>query len=50
MIQGSRGIDLITDTYFEDCIDIDYDMIAVPGGIQNAETLGNFTPLIEKLK
>jgi len=50
IIQGSRGMGLVCDSYLEDVIERDYDMIALPGGAKNAEILAKTKILIDKLK
>jgi 4-methyl-5(b-hydroxyethyl)-thiazole monophosphate biosynthesis len=35
-LKGSNGISILTDCYYEDCDGIEYDMIALPGGVKNA--------------
>lgn len=50
IIQGSRGIGLVCDGYLEDYVKDDFDMIALPGGANNAENLSKCSVLIDKLK
>lgn len=49
-IKGSRGINIMCDSYLEDVINKNFDMIALPGGAKNAETLAECKPLITKLQ
>jgi hypothetical protein len=39
-VLGSNGIKILCDTFLTDkVIDFNYDMIALPGGLKNAEAL-----------
>ncbi|KRX09125.1 hypothetical protein PPERSA_08841 [Pseudocohnilembus persalinus] len=50
IIKSARNVKILTDDYFENCENLQYDLIACPGGMPNAEHLGNHKGLIEKLK
>ena len=50
IIKGSRDISIVCDNYLENVINKDYDMIALPGGAQNAEELSGCHILIDKLQ
>lgn len=50
IIKGSRGLSFVADTYFDQVEKAEFDMIALPGGLKNAELLGDFEPLIKKLR
>jgi len=49
IIKGSRNISLVCDNYLESVLGQDYDLIALPGGLKNAEGLAACQPLIKKL-
>jgi len=49
-IKGSRNIGLVCDSYLEDVINEEWDMIALPGGLPGAENLAACKILVEKLK
>ncbi len=49
-ITASRGMKLAADAVIGDCVGIDYDLIALPGGMPGAEHLRDCQPLIEMLK
>ena len=48
-LKGSNGISLMADCYYEDCDQKEYDMIALPGGLKNAQLLADCKSLIKKL-
>ena len=50
IIKGSRGIGLVCDEYFEDSEHNEYDIIVLPGGLENSKRLAECTNLIKKLK
>lgn len=49
-ITASRGTKIIADTLISQCRDIQYDMIALPGGLPGAHHLRDCEDLIEMLK
>ncbi|KAK4525337.1 hypothetical protein GAYE_SCF09G3245 [Galdieria yellowstonensis] len=49
-ITASRGIKIVADKFITDCKSDEYDLIALPGGAQGAETLGSNNELITLLK
>ena len=38
---GSNGINIQTDAHYEDCVDLEYDLIVLPGGLKNAQLLSD---------
>jgi 4-methyl-5(b-hydroxyethyl)-thiazole monophosphate biosynthesis len=47
IVHGSNGINILCDTYLtEQIIKANYDMIALPGGLRNAEALGKHRILV----
>lgn len=44
-ITASRGIVLVADQCVEECVDIEFDLIALPGGMPGAENLRDSEPL-----
>jgi len=49
-ITASRGVKLISDTLISDCVDIIYDLVALPGGIPGADNLRDCRELTGILK
>lgn len=49
-IHAARGIQFKADTLLKDCMDMPFDLIALPGGIPGAENLKNSADLGELLK
>ncbi len=49
-IEGSRGIHIYCDKHLEDCVEQEYDMIVLPGGLKNAQLLAECNALIDRLK
>jgi len=49
-ITASRGMVLIADALLEDCLDQEYDLIVLPGGIPGADHLRDSADLIALLK
>jgi len=49
-VTSSHDVRIIADKLITDCIDEEYDLIALPGGIPGAENLRNSDVLIEILK
>jgi 4-methyl-5(b-hydroxyethyl)-thiazole monophosphate biosynthesis len=49
-ITASRGVKLIADANINDCLDMVYDLIALPGGIPGAEKLRDCDALSDLLK
>lgn len=47
---ASRGVKLVADALIEDCLGVDYDLIAVPGGMPGAEHLRDSAVLAGLLK
>jgi len=47
---GRSGIKVMTDAYFEDVCDNDYDLVVIGGGKNNAEYLGKYKPLLLKFQ
>lgn len=50
LLKGSNGISIMTDDLLKNKINQNYDLIALPGGVQNAKSLSACNILIEKLK
>jgi len=48
-LKGSNGISIVSDCHYEDCDEKEYDMIALPGGLKNAQLLADCKSLIRKL-
>jgi len=46
----SHGITMIADALIDDCVDREYDLVVLPGGIPGAENLRDSSALIELLK
>lgn len=44
-ITASRGITLVADQRVEECVDTEFDLIALPGGMPGAENLRDSEPL-----
>ncbi len=49
-ITASRGVKIVADRLISDCINMEYDLIALPGGTLGAEHLRDSKPLIALLK
>ncbi len=49
-ITASRGVKLVADRLLKDCLDENYDLIALPGGIPGAEHLRDSADLASLLK
>ena len=49
-ITTSHGVVLVADALMDDCVDLDYDLVVLPGGIPGAENLRDSSALIELLK
>jgi 4-methyl-5(b-hydroxyethyl)-thiazole monophosphate biosynthesis len=49
-ITASRGTKITADALISDCVNKDYDCIALPGGMPGSEHLRDSPPLIAKLK
>jgi len=50
IIKGSRNINIVCDNYLESILGQDFDLIALPGGLKNAEALSQCQSLIQKLE
>ena len=50
VITSSHNVQISADKLIEDCIDEQYDLVAVPGGIPGAENLRNSEALVNILK
>ncbi len=50
VITSSHGVKIIADKLIAECIDVDYDLVALPGGIPGAENLRNSKALVAILK
>jgi 4-methyl-5(b-hydroxyethyl)-thiazole monophosphate biosynthesis len=48
-ISASRGVKIVADCVIDDCLDSDFDLIAIPGGIPGAEHLRDSIPLTQLL-
>jgi 4-methyl-5(b-hydroxyethyl)-thiazole monophosphate biosynthesis len=49
-VTASRGVNLVADQLIKDCIETEYDLIALPGGIPGAEHLRDSEELTHLLK
>ena len=49
-ITASRGVVIVADGRIEDCVDKDYDLVVLPGGIPGAEHLRDSLYLVQILK
>jgi protein deglycase len=49
-ITASRGVVMLADTLLDDCLDQDYDLVVLPGGIPGAEHLRDSADLTALLK
>lgn len=49
-IKASRGVNLIADTLIADCVNREYDLVALPGGIPGADNLRDSRELTGILK
>ncbi|WP_419658260.1 DJ-1 family protein [Desulfosarcina variabilis str. Montpellier] len=49
-ITASRGVVITADTLIQDCVDSDYDLVVLPGGIPGAQHLRDAPDLIRILK
>ena len=49
-ITASRGVVITADTLIQDCVDNDYDLVVLPGGIPGAQHLRDAPDLIRILK
>ena len=49
-ITASRGVVLVADSAIEHCLDNEYDLIAVPGGMPGAENLRDCPALVAMLR
>ncbi len=49
-ITASRGVGLVADSLIADCVDKDYDLIVLPGGMPGAERLRDSQPLLDLLQ
>ena len=49
-IKASRGVNLTADVMLSDCLENEYDLIALPGGMPGAEHLRNSKDLVGMLK
>lgn len=49
LVHASRGVQLKADCPIEDCLDTEWDLIALPGGMPGAEHLGGCAPLLQLL-
>jgi len=49
-ITASRGVVIVADALIEECVDQDYDLVVLPGGIPGAEHLRDSAALIGMLK
>jgi 4-methyl-5(b-hydroxyethyl)-thiazole monophosphate biosynthesis len=50
VITSSHNVKIYADKLIDDCVEEDYDLVAVPGGIPGAENLKNSETLIKILK
>ena len=50
VITSSHNVKIYADKLIDDCVDEEYDLVAVPGGIPGAENLKNSVTLIKILK
>ncbi len=49
-VTASRGVVIVADTLIQECVDNDYDLIVLPGGIPGAQHLRDAPDLIGMLK
>lgn len=49
-VTASRGVKIVADTLITGCLNKEYDLIALPGGMPGAENLRDSQPLIQLLK
>ena len=49
-INASRGTRIVADALLQDCVDQDYDLIALPGGMPGARHLSECALLIDRLR
>ncbi|MCK5000051.1 MAG: DJ-1/PfpI family protein [Anaerohalosphaera sp.] len=49
-ISASRGLMITADALISDCVNTEYDLIALPGGMPGAEHLRDCTQLIEMIR
>lgn len=49
-ITASRGTRIVADALLQDCVDQDYDLIALPGGMPGARHLSECALLIDRLR
>ena len=49
-ITASRGVVMVADALIEDCVDVGFDLVVLPGGIPGAEHLRDSSDLIRILK
>lgn len=49
-ITASRGVVIVADTLIDDCVDRDYNLVVLPGGIPGAEHLRDSGPLADILR
>jgi 4-methyl-5(b-hydroxyethyl)-thiazole monophosphate biosynthesis len=49
-ITASRGVVIVADVLIADCVDIDFDLVVLPGGLPGAEHLRDSPELIRILK
>lgn len=50
VITSSHNVKIEADKLIDECVDVDYDLVAVPGGIPGADNLTNSKTLIDILK
>jgi 4-methyl-5(b-hydroxyethyl)-thiazole monophosphate biosynthesis len=49
-ITASRGVVMVADALIDDCVEMDFDLVVLPGGIPGAEHLRDSADLIRILK
>ena len=49
-ITASRGVVIVADALIEDCLEMDFDLVVLPGGIPGAEHLRDSADLVRLLK
>ncbi|WP_237067767.1 DJ-1 family glyoxalase III [Microbulbifer guangxiensis] len=49
MVKASRDVCLKADASIDECLDTDWDLIALPGGMPGAQHLGSCAPLLQLL-